>query len=242
MRTPICCAAAAALLALAALPACGDGLLFQLPEDGTWAQYDYDLSVKVNGGREQAEGLIRLASVGRVTEKGQPCRWIEFRIEMKPEKEELETAIMKLLVPERHLKKGENPLDHVVRGWVRSDEDKPPKELEDPGKLLRRLPYLSVLGKPLENQRELAATTVRSKLGSLSCKGVEGTLELRVDGNDRLRMKAEQRLHSKAPFGVVDSHGNFEFLSGGQVAAKASFDLKLADFGTGAKSEMPEQK
>ena len=57
-----------------------DGLLYQLPKDGTWASYDLNVSVQ----RETTmTGILRLASVGQVTEDKTPCRWIEVQIEVQ---------------------------------------------------------------------------------------------------------------------------------------------------------------
>jgi len=129
----LACFAAVVLFALAATAASADGLLYQLPKDGTWARYDFEASMTHGDRTQRAEGLIHIASVGRVTEKGQPCRWIEVRFEVKPEKEEVEENVVKVLVPEKHLAKGESPLKHVVRAWIREDGDKEAQVLKDPG-------------------------------------------------------------------------------------------------------------
>jgi hypothetical protein len=69
-----------------------------------------------------------MGSVGQVKVKGQTCRWIEFKIVRNPPRNKRRkkkrakgkvTTIVKLLIPEKYLKKGERPLDHLVSGWVK---------------------------------------------------------------------------------------------------------------------------
>jgi hypothetical protein len=72
------------MLALDAQILYADGLLFHLPKDGTWATYHVDLTGQIGesqGETGRAKLTIHMASVGQVTEDGQPCRWIEITME-----------------------------------------------------------------------------------------------------------------------------------------------------------------
>jgi len=248
MRTPACFAAVV-LLALGATAAWADGLLFQLPEDGTWARYDLEATMTRGDETRTAEGLIQMASVGRVTEGDQPCRWIEVRFEAKEnrggdgdQKSRVDVLVTKVLIPEKHLAKGEDPLKHAVRAWSKHQDRDQPKELKDPANF-ERGPLPLVLAAPSKDQKELEAVVVPSKAGDLACKGMEGKVEFHSDRVRTIKGTIETRLHPKAPFGTVSSHWALEMHDDGpSKVRKATLNLKLADFGTGAKSEMPGQK
>ena len=237
------CLAAAALFAAAATAAWADGLVYQLPKDGTWAQYDMEATMTRGDKVRTAEGLIRVASVGRATDSGQPCRWIEVRFEAKEANDRgVETVLTKVLIPEKNLAKGQDPLKHAVRAWVKRGEDDPPKELKDPANFDHG-PLPLVLAAPMKNQKELEPVVVPSKAGNLDCKGVEGNVEFQLGTGRSVKGTIESRLHTKAPFGTVSSHWSLEMHRNGSTqVGKVTFEMKLADFGTGAKSEMPEQK
>jgi hypothetical protein len=240
----------AVLLALAAGSARADGLFYQLPKDGTWARYDMEIDGRVEmeiGGKiDQPElkggGSLRMASVGRTIEKGEPCRWIEVKLHAKMRigdgKEYVDRRTAKVLIPERYLKKGESPLDHVVRGWCRID-DREPGKLEDP-KNVDESPLAILLAAPLKDVEELEEVVVESKLGKLSCAGRAGRMEFRMRGNCTLHIKLENRLHPKAPFGVVSSRWIMHGISDGGPEVRTTWNLRLGDSGQSAKSELPE--
>jgi hypothetical protein len=61
-----------------------DGLIYQLPGDGTWARFDIDRKATPPDGKESTMiGSLTLSSVGAAEVDGEPCRWIEIAIEMK---------------------------------------------------------------------------------------------------------------------------------------------------------------
>src|SRR5262245_3407124 len=93
-----------------------DGLLYQLPEDGSWVRFEAQYTFKAEGMEKpgQGTGTLTMASVGKVVEGSEPCRWIEFELKLKDIGPE-QVLIRKLLIPEKYLKKGENATEHVVR-------------------------------------------------------------------------------------------------------------------------------
>ena len=210
---------------------------------GAYLMPDLTAVLEARDEMRTAEGLIHMASVGRVTEDGGPCRWIEVRFEIKAEKGRVDVMVIKVLVPEKNLAKGQDPLKHAVRAWIKRRPDDPPKELEDPADIDKG-PLPLVLAAPMKNQKELEPILVASKAGNLRCKGVEGKVEFQAGGPGRtIQGTVESRLHAKAPFGTVSSLWRLEMHRAGSTKVrKATFDMKLADFGTGAKSEMPEKK
>ncbi|MHC4401541.1 MAG: hypothetical protein ACYTG0_17855 [Planctomycetota bacterium] len=242
----------AVVVALASGPALADGLFYQLPDDGTWARYEYKMSGEFSGptmSEIELKGSMRMASVGQATEKNEPCRWIEVSFdradELKitydkvPEPTTFERDVIKVLIPERHLEVGKPMLDHAIRGWARRG-DREPTGLKDPKDLNDSfLPI--VLAPPLKDVKRLDAIVIEGKLGKLSCAGVTGRAEYDA-GSATMRVEMENRLHRKAPFGVVTSRWAVERKEDGKTMAKMTFDLRLSDFGDGAKSELPDQK
>jgi hypothetical protein len=56
------------------------------------------------------------------------------------------------------------------------------------------------------------------------------------------RVRVQNYLHDKAPFGVVTSRWHFEFPDLGEGKSSIDADLSLIEVGKGAKSELPDQK
>lgn len=230
--------AAFAFFCSAAATARGDGMLYQLPEDGAWVQFDLTAVSKFGSREEDAKGTLRMASVGRITENREPHRWIEVKFDAKTSDGKNEVLLSKVLVPEKFLKKGEKPLAHVIRAWLRKDDKKPEKiDIANDFRNLEDSPWLVILAGPLKDAKQLDAITVESKRGKLSCAGVNGTMPL--GGQDSKGVvSVETRLHDNAPFGVVSSRW---VLTHGKEGTM-TFQLKLADYGTKAQSELPDQQ
>jgi hypothetical protein len=231
------------LLVLPAALARADGLLCQLPKDGSWATYDLDMGTKMPGGEvAKAKGTVWLASVGQTIENGEPCRWIEveFKITMtmgEHKREEIE--VNKLLIPEKYLAKGESPLEHVLRAWMKHGEAAP-RKLEKPNSIDAG-PLPLVLSGPWKDAKQLDKAAVDCKLGKVACAGVQGTLEFKIHGGN-MKCKLEKRLHADSPFGVAASRWTLEMPDGPSGMGAMDWNLKLVDFGENAKSKMPDSK
>ncbi len=94
-----------------------DGLIYQVPPDGTWVRFQTDGTREAPDGKVvPLTGTITLSSVGVAKVDGEVCRWIEFGGEAKLN-DESATQFHKLLIPEKHLGKGQDPLPHVRKAW-----------------------------------------------------------------------------------------------------------------------------
>jgi hypothetical protein len=244
MRAIQDCAAIAALIFCATL-ARADGAFYKLPKDGTWATYQVDAS-ESGAYPKSRKGSLRMASVGQVTEKGEPCRWIEVTWQLKvrengkkARKDTRDTRKEKVLIPERFLAKHESPMDHIIRAW-RQEEKGPPKEVKEPNDIGEG-PLPILLSGPIKDGKTLAKTEVESKLGKLSCEGVSGRLELTSKYQGVFKFFLENRLHPDAPFGVVINHWTLESPPGLEVGTM-DWTMKLIDYGDKATSEMPDAK
>lgn len=113
----------------------GDGLIHQLPKDGTWVRFDVTGEGLAPGGEVRATimGSVTIKSVGQEEVEGTACRWIEIETEMNlqavrgPRSKRLES--FKLLIPEKNLATGQNPLAHAIKGW-RKDRTNSVTELD----------------------------------------------------------------------------------------------------------------
>jgi hypothetical protein len=104
----------ASLVVIISAPAArADGLLYQLPKDGDAAQFE----LKITNDKENTRTeTVVMRSVGRVGDG----RWLEFKL---PNEDSTQT--IKALFPERALREGESPLEHVVRAWSKIGDDMP---------------------------------------------------------------------------------------------------------------------
>ena len=223
------------LLSFVAGTARADGLLYQLPKDGTWVAFDYQENAESMGMKINRKGTLYMSSVGRTTEGEDECRWMEFSFEGTRNGTKY-TNISKVLIPEKYLKKGENPLEHMVRGWLTRRGNV--RELEKPIFGPRYLP--AWLPGPLEEVEKLEKQVVESKLGKLECEGLTGSTVQQFPREFESQRTFHIRLHKKAPFGVVFFRMDSEATRSAQPQRTTTITLKLSDFGEDADSELPD--
>jgi hypothetical protein len=191
-------------------------------------------------------GTLRIASVGQVTEENQPCRWIEVQLDMTLRSGDLKgikADVFKVLIPEIFLTKGEAPLEHTLRAWIKSGDGET-RKLPKPSDFDKG-PLPIVLSRPWKNVKQLDKIEVESKLGKLQCEGVQGLLELpmrKQNGMMLMRCKLESRLHPDSPFGVVSSRWTIRTPEASPTQATMEWDLKLVDIGDDARSKILEGK
>jgi hypothetical protein len=179
----------------------------------------------------QGTGTMTMASVGKALEGSETCRWIEFLIHLKDSGME-HTLIRKLLIPEKYLKQGENPTEHVVRGWAKYDNEDVERAMPVHGR------WPAYLAGPLQDERKLDKQLVESKLGDLKCQGVSGWIQYK-EGDLHTKVTYGTRLHERASFGVVSTRMQFEVKRGSKVQQTIDATLKLSDFGGAAESALP---
>jgi hypothetical protein len=214
----------------------GEGLFYQLPEDGTWVLFEAKYTFQVDGMEKPGEGAgtLTMASVGKSVEDSEPCRWIEFNVQLKDIGPE-QILIRKLLIPEKYLTKGENPTAHVVRGWAKFNDDAVERAVPVHGR------WPAYLAGPLQDENKLDKLLVESKLGPLKCEGVTGWIQYE-EGDVHMKVTFETRLHEKAPFGVVSCRMQFEMKRDGKVLQTVDATAKLIDFGKDARTALPDHK
>jgi hypothetical protein len=226
MRAPFA-VSVVAVLALATGTARAEGLLRQLPEDGSWVRFDFE--AKRDGAETGEKGSLTISSVGRMSQGNEDYRWIEYKVTTSSR-----TILLKLLVSEKYLKSGDSPLGHAQKGWLKFANGNT-RELNLPigGELLVILSWY--FPGPLEGTKKLEKELVASKFGELECEGISG----RTTVLENFHYNYDVRLHKKAPFGVVSCHSDMELKRDGKVQWTQSTTLKLADFGNEAESALP---
>lgn len=89
----------------------------KLPEDGWWVRY----YVTFQQGAGESTFKRTYSLVGTTTENDQKCRWVEMKtVETMNGKES--TDIIKFLIPEKELLEGEKPLESLLRCWRRTGD------------------------------------------------------------------------------------------------------------------------
>jgi len=222
-----------------------DGLFFQLPEDGAWVEYEVAAAeTNRDDSKRKGAGSLKISSVGTETVGGTKCRWIEIESVSKRDKSEPRTSIWKLLIPEKHLHRGETPHEHIVRAWAKRG-NRPAREI-DKSRLEVLLMFLTG---PPKASKTLKPKIIETKAGKLKCAGLAGELYTEVPeggAGTKAAMSAtvETRLHKKAPFGVAWC--KFDIVADnprtGKLIERTAITLKLSDEGTGAVSELTDAK
>lgn len=213
-----------------------DGLAYQLPADGTWVKYDLKVTID-RPGAPIAKGTIKMSSVGKATIDGKACRWIEFSMTLNMGEREQKT-VAKVLVPESELKAGGKPYDNKIRGWIRLREGQEIKSLADG----QQGPLPVFLAGPMTGEKKLKAVEItNAKLGKVKASGVEGQVQY-AEGDRKFQVTVESRTNEKSPFGVLTTKMKVARERDGEYKAEVELELDLADVGTGAKSELPDNK
>lgn len=202
------------------------GLIDHLPEDGSWAQFHAESSF---GGIQTM--TVTLASVGRKAVDGETCRWMEIVFD-----EPRGPLIYKLLIPEKHLKRGEKPLDHVVEGW-RSVHGRRPEDITDMDRFVAFGPLSFFLTGPQKEIGELEEVSVKTSLGTLDCRGWSGKGEMPLPDGE-MEFSLSQRLHERSPFGVVQAQLDCEIRREGKSFAAGKLTVTLKEAGEGAQSRL----
>jgi hypothetical protein len=227
------------LALLAALGARADGLVYQLPEDGVWAEYDLSLRIKADGQEATHRGLLRLASAGKVRQNDQPCRWIELAVTRT--EPPLADEVIKVLIPEKHIRAGADLTGGVLKAWRKGGDSK----VEDLPKDKLQLgigPVSLFLAGPLQDVKKLDnQEVVVEGLGKLPCLRESGKGLLRFGKDRDLPATFTSWKNPRAPFGSVRMQIDIQYEQDG-LKVEGHFEARLARKGEGAKSALPEGK
>ncbi|MSR56843.1 MAG: hypothetical protein EXS05_04130 [Planctomycetaceae bacterium] len=221
-----------------------------LPKDGTWVRY---FGTMRREGTTDETALKRTYSlVGTKTENGQVCRWVEMKdVHQVNHKEE--PNIFKFLIPEKDLLENKKPLESLVRAWGKfNDGDVQELKFNSPdglpGDPHSRFGWHLVI---FPGPRQQAETLKESRVVDYQ----HGRLEIpdarlgryramrRARGanfNFTLSMDSTYWCHSDVPLGVAAWKSRLELRQDDMVRPSTQFEFVLEDFGTNAKSALPD--
>jgi hypothetical protein len=216
-----------------------DGLVYNLPPDRTSVRYEMEI-VPTFSGEKSRKGSLTISSVGVTTVENANCRWIEFKNASKENDGREAITISKVLVPEEHLGRGKSSGEHLIRGWVKQDDNEP-REIKELQTLPGYVMLAGYLAGPPHNFQELDKVEIDGKLGKQVCGGISGVQEFQY-GNQTFKIHFENRFHEKAPFGVVSAAWKVEReINGRRTINIGTSKLTLVDVNTTAVSELPDR-
>jgi hypothetical protein len=225
------------------LSAFAEGIIYQLPDDGAWTSFNVsgrgiapDGTVTVT-----IEGTQTLRSVGRSAVDNKQCRWIEIESEMTFQRKGGPPAafkeIIKVLVPEAHLVKGENPRGHVIKAY-KGNAAETIRELNLKGKDAREIQSLDELfHSPLKLVSALAVSEIKTEKQTWKCDGFTGKSD-----EDGTVFTTDTRTNKEAPFGVVTYRYEKDRQRNNKSQGKRTMEWRLVDFGNDATSAAPSAK
>ncbi len=229
----------ATAIALLIPPAIADGLIQQLPTDGSWVRFDVTGEGRSPAGEVGVtlKGTLTLRSVGRETVDGTECRWIETETKIeftRADRNEEVTDILKLLIPEKFLTVDQNPRAHVLK--ARKKDRQGVRELDLKGKDAREVESQDELfHAPLPGAKRDEAIEFKAPGGTFQCMHLSAKSTSKR-GNSDVDFTTETWLTDKVPFGVAGyRHGMSRSANGASQGAR-TMELKVAESGTGAKS------
>jgi len=232
-----------AVLFFLSATAAAEGLIYQLPDDGAWVRFEVNGKGLRPDGTETVtvKGTQTISSVGQTVVKDEKCRWIELQSQMTFQRAGAaagkQDEIIKLLVPEKYLKKGENPRDYVLKAFKGASAETI-REIDLKGDGAREIQSLDEVFHPaLKDVSQLPATTIKTKQQSWSCEGSKGKAT-----SDGTTFTTETRVNNKAPFGVVTYKYQKERSRDNKPQGSRIMEWKFVESGKGAKSAAPDAK
>jgi hypothetical protein len=239
MKTTLTALITTATLILIASPAVADGLIHELPMDGSWVRFDVTGEGRSPAGEVgvSLKGTLTLRSVGRETAEGSECRWIETEttVEFKRgDRNEEVTEVLKMLIPEKFLAAGQNPRAHVLKAW--NKDRRGVRELDLKGTDAREVERQDeVFHAPLPDAKKSEGVEFKAPGGTFQCIRLEGKTTSKL-GNFDVEFTTETWLTGKVPFGVAGYRYSKLRSANGVSQGGRSMDLKVAESGTNAKS------
>jgi len=255
------------LLGIGVTDAFADGLIWRLPPDGTFVELRGECQGEFKPvlSKEFAQKLpskeieklehvqsfkmqntVTIGCVGEVRRAEQNCRWIELKIQADHHEN-----VLKILVPEKFLARGEDPLAHsILTLFNPKDVDRtkapPEKGFDRIGYEIDR--FRPVFPMPLKDVRELPRKTIETPIGTFSdCEMIAGTTEfdrpLLAQGRWEVKSSWQIALHPDAPFGVVQIHSEataHEYARNTRSDISTTCTLTISRKGSDAKTTLPD--
>lgn len=230
-----------AVIAATPLAVHADGLIYNLPPDGTRVTYDMAVVHAEDGNELKITGTLAVASVGKEKVDKTDCRWIELTMKMTQEGRE-RTIVAKLLIPERDLGKGKRILSNVQRGWLKRGDGV--QQLNDPHSRDGG-PLPAFLPNPLKDVKEAKPADLNTGIGKLKSRKLTGKTEYEqgsANRTDRFTVEYALQRADKAPFGVAGGKLTMKrYRNRTMFSSSIAIELKLKSVNKKAKSDLPDK-
>jgi hypothetical protein len=219
-------------------PVAADGMIHDLPADGSWVRFDVIGEGQKPGGEVAVslKGTLTLKSVGREQAEGIDCRWIEFEMALafqRGDRNGEQTELFKLLIPEKYLATGQNPRAHVVKGWKR-DAAGAIQELDLKNRNARDVESLDELLNGGQAKSEKSdGVEINTPGGTFQCTRLNGK-ESSPSGD--IDLEIQTWLTDTVPFGVAAYRHSKMRRRAGESLGGRWIELKYSKSGTGARS------
>ena len=227
------------LLLAAASKVAADGLITQLPDDGSWAEFELKLILTENGEKREPSAYLRLSSVGHDEHQGVKCRWVELQLSrIEPSQSD---EVTKILVPEESLKSGKLTATNVIRGWRKSGDEEA-TQLDKDQPRLKIGPLAMLLSDSSSDSQKPENEEVKVEgLGALACEKTTGKHDLPMSESENLPADITLWRNSKAVFGtaklrvhILDKRPERE--------REGVFEALQVKSGKDAKSALPDRR
>lgn len=224
-------------------PALAGGLIQKLPKDGAWIRYT--ITFKQTGPYERESTLdATLKLVGTTMHGGEKCRWVEWK-NILSDGGKASTSILKLLIREADLKAGAKPVVRIIRAFHRDPRGNVVEWKQD--QVSQSTHGTLMFGAIKKPKTIKSARTIEYQKGKLKItSAVTGEIALKWPG----KLPADARhvvtrtiwKHKSVPFGAAVVEMKRQFFLKDKVTATTTTTHVVQDFGTGAKSALPDKK
>lgn len=239
------CFALFVLFATAA-PVHAGGLIHTLPADGSWVKYN--MSMKNEGMVSiEGKGSLTIRLVGTVTENGEKYRWVELE-SVAMQNGQQKAGVMKLLIREKDLADGAVASPQIVRGF-KKQQGGAVESITERDKA-RGGSAMMFFGRPQKNVKPLnQEKVVAHQKGKLKiANGTSGELDFDPTGGagnpNGAQFETTQSLwsHKSLPFGTAAMELVMKVSFQNNVISTMTMKFNVQDYGTAAKSALPDQK
>jgi hypothetical protein len=212
--------------------ASAQGLIHQLPPDGTSVRYSVAVTRKGPGGEASNVAVdVTVSSVGVLKGSDGDLRWIEISLRL-PEQSQL----LKLAIPEKRFGKGQDPFAHIARAWLKRSDAEP--EQVEPDRARRAVAVF--LAPHFDKLTGEGSDTLDTKIGKLECTVREGKTTATFD-NTTMESTGRFWLSSQAPFGWAQLELHRRSMRGGELVRESTSRFTIAEVRRQAVSALPER-
>ena len=222
-----------ALLLVTLGPATGraEGFLSRPPTVGTSVTYRLQQTIYSDDDEEERDQSMTVRCVGKEETDDGDAYWIEVE---RPGIEDSNVWLFKFQIKEKHCSANDNPLSHLVRGYVKRDiEDEDFEELDLEGDEMQ---FYQLLIRPVPFYEQLTGAETKelqiADVGRVTCAVRKGEMErdIILEGEATVFSSSTLCLSADVPFGIAqaETSTDLDFGEGGaQFASDLSFGISI---------------